>query len=59
MASWRENDWMGDGLDPEILPFGTIKLLKGVGRGAWGLHGEGLSNFVIEMKQEIPMTKAA
>lgn len=43
------------------LPLGTIKLVKRVQR--WcrvaGLKGEGLHNFVIEMKQEIPVTKAA
>lgn len=46
---------VGDGVDAAFLPLGTIKLLKGV----WRLQGKGLSNFVIEMKQEIQMTKAA
>lgn len=47
---------MGDGVDAEILPLGSIKLLKeGECRG---VQGKGLSNFVIEMKQEILMTMA-
>lgn len=29
MDSWREADWVGDGVDAEILPLGTIKLPKG------------------------------
>lgn len=33
--------------------------VEGQGWGGVGVQGEGLSNFVIEMKQEIPMTKAA
>lgn len=54
--SWREADWVGDGMDAEILPLGSIKLLK---EGACGrVQGEGLTNFVIEMKQEILMTMA-
>lgn len=36
MASWREDDWVGDGVNAKILPLGTIKLLKGVRRGVCG-----------------------
>lgn len=55
--SWREADWVGGGVDAEILPLGSIKLLKeGECRG---VQGKGLTNFVIEMKQEILMTMAA
>lgn len=29
MAIWSKADWVGDGVDAEILPSGSIKSLKG------------------------------
>lgn len=56
MASWREADWVGDGVDA----LGDHKITERSSEGSVeGGQGEGLSNFVIEMEQEIVVTKAA